>query len=326
MPPSRSGASTGSRPGAARADALRLPRRGPPRRLAFTAEVRGLAHYLQQPQGPPLPVRLRCRPRRRALQRRSRRPAFPRHRHGRWPPRARAASRLTGLASFADGWFTRGLLTFTTGANAGRAQRSASATPARRRPSRIELWQPIGARHRAGDTFTVTAGCDKQFATCQRQVRQRRQLPRLPAHARQRFRHRRRAPRRAANDGVAADAVPAALIAIASAHTPRAPTHPYVVALARAWLGTPYHHQASLRGVGTDCLGLVRGVWRELYGSEPRPSPPTRATGPRPRATRRCSRRRAAISSRSRRPTPRAGDIVVFRWRAHVPSPSTRPS
>ena len=31
----------------------------------------------------------------------------------------------------------------------------------------------------------------------------------------------------------------------------------------------PYRHQASLRGVGCDCLGLLRGLWRELYGPEP---------------------------------------------------------
>jgi NlpC/P60 family putative phage cell wall peptidase len=47
-----------------------------------------------------------------------------------------------------------------------------------------------------------------------------------------------------------------------------------VVAVARSWLGTPYHDQASVRGVGCDCLGLVRGVWRELYGPEPMPIPP----------------------------------------------------
>lgn len=44
---------------------------------------------------------------------------------------------------------------------------------------------------------------------------------------------------------------------------------PDVVAAALAWRGTPYRHQQSLRGVGCDCLGLVRGVWRELYGPEP---------------------------------------------------------
>jgi NlpC/P60 family putative phage cell wall peptidase len=47
-----------------------------------------------------------------------------------------------------------------------------------------------------------------------------------------------------------------------------------IVAIARTWVGTPYHHQASVRGVGADCLGLVRGVWRELYGSDAEAPPP----------------------------------------------------
>ena len=47
-----------------------------------------------------------------------------------------------------------------------------------------------------------------------------------------------------------------------------------VISAARGWLGTPYHDQASVLGVGCDCLGLVRGVWRELYGPEPMPIPP----------------------------------------------------
>ena len=47
-----------------------------------------------------------------------------------------------------------------------------------------------------------------------------------------------------------------------------------VIAAVRAWLGTPYHDQASLRGVGCDCLGLARGVWRDLVGAEPQPIPP----------------------------------------------------
>lgn len=42
-----------------------------------------------------------------------------------------------------------------------------------------------------------------------------------------------------------------------------------IVAAARGWLGTPYRHQASVKGVGADCLGLVRGVWREVVGAEP---------------------------------------------------------
>ena len=47
-----------------------------------------------------------------------------------------------------------------------------------------------------------------------------------------------------------------------------------VIAAARGWLGTPYHDQASVRGVGCDCLGLVRGVWRDLHDAEPLPLPP----------------------------------------------------
>lgn len=47
-----------------------------------------------------------------------------------------------------------------------------------------------------------------------------------------------------------------------------------VVTAARGWIGTPYRHQASLMGVGADCLGVVRGVWRELLGPEPERPPP----------------------------------------------------
>ena len=47
-----------------------------------------------------------------------------------------------------------------------------------------------------------------------------------------------------------------------------------VVRAARQWIGTPYLHQASLKGVGCDCIGLVRGLWRELIGPEPEPMRP----------------------------------------------------
>lgn len=46
-----------------------------------------------------------------------------------------------------------------------------------------------------------------------------------------------------------------------------------VAEIARLWIGTPYVHQASVRSGGTDCLGLIRGVWRELYDSEPEAVP-----------------------------------------------------
>lgn len=50
-----------------------------------------------------------------------------------------------------------------------------------------------------------------------------------------------------------------------------------VVEAARPWLGTPYRHRASMLGAGCDCLGLLRGVWRSLYGQEPEPVPAYRA-------------------------------------------------
>jgi cell wall-associated NlpC family hydrolase len=41
-------------------------------------------------------------------------------------------------------------------------------------------------------------------------------------------------------------------------------TPAHVVQAARAWLGTPFHHQARLQGIGVDCVGLVIGVARQL--------------------------------------------------------------
>lgn len=40
------------------------------------------------------------------------------------------------------------------------------------------------------------------------------------------------------------------------------------IKLARTWLGTPYAHQGCVRGVGVDCVGLVRGIYIEMYGQE----------------------------------------------------------
>lgn len=48
---------------------------------------------------------------------------------------------------------------------------------------------------------------------------------------------------------------------------------PRVAAAARGWIGTPWCHGASCRGAGSDCLGLLRGLWRELCGPEPEPVP-----------------------------------------------------
>jgi NlpC/P60 family putative phage cell wall peptidase len=91
-----------------------------------------------------------------------------------------------------------------------------------------------------------------------------------------------------------------------------------VVAEARSWTGTPYCHQASLKGIGCDCLGLVRGVWRALYGEEPEAPPPyapdwaEAGTGePLAEAARRYL---VEIDPRAFA----AGDVLLFRWRARL--------
>ena len=88
-----------------------------------------------------------------------------------------------------------------------------------------------------------------------------------------------------------------------------------VVREAQTWVGTPYRHQASRKGVGCDCLGLVRGVWRELYGTEPEVHKPYSADwaetgGPDAMldAARRCfiEKPKEAMA---------AGDVILFRWK-----------
>jgi NlpC/P60 family putative phage cell wall peptidase len=48
-----------------------------------------------------------------------------------------------------------------------------------------------------------------------------------------------------------------------------------VLAQARAWIGTPHRRGGALRGVGADCVGLLRGLVWELAG-ETVPAPPWR--------------------------------------------------
>ncbi|HWK97658.1 MAG TPA: DUF2163 domain-containing protein [Pseudolabrys sp.] len=69
-----------------------------------------------------------------------------------------------GLDAFADDWFTAGKLTFTGGANAGLSVEVKSHRV--RGGVRLDLWQAMPHPIEAGVTFTVTAGCDKRFATC----------------------------------------------------------------------------------------------------------------------------------------------------------------
>ncbi len=131
---------------------------------AFVAEIRGLAHYLQQPNGRLFQYGCdadlgdaRC-----GIDL-----ALATWR-GTGVVTTLASDRVliaSGLVAFTSGWFTRGLLTVTSGGNAGRR------SEIRRHvliggQAHIELWQPLGEPLAPGDAFVVTAGCDKQFTTC----------------------------------------------------------------------------------------------------------------------------------------------------------------
>ena len=93
-----------------------------------------------------------------------------------------------------------------------------------------------------------------------------------------------------------------------------------IVRAARGWIGTPYRHQASLKGAGCDCLGLVRGVWRERVGPEPERAPPytpdwAEVTGDETLlAAARRHLEEVAVGA------AQAGDVLVFRMATGVPA------
>jgi uncharacterized phage protein (TIGR02218 family) len=68
---------------------------------------------------------------------------------------------VSGLDAYASGWFAGGKLMFTAGANAGHAMEVK-----RHATGSIELWQAMSETVAPGDAFIVSAGCDKQFTTC----------------------------------------------------------------------------------------------------------------------------------------------------------------
>ena len=88
-----------------------------------------------------------------------------------------------------------------------------------------------------------------------------------------------------------------------------------VVVAARRWIGTPYRHQASCRGAGADCLGLVRGSWREVCGPEPVVLPPYTPDWNEARAEESLWLAADAHLERVRVEAARAGTILLFRMR-----------
>jgi NlpC/P60 family putative phage cell wall peptidase len=92
-----------------------------------------------------------------------------------------------------------------------------------------------------------------------------------------------------------------------------------VVAAARLWIGTPYRHQAARRGVGCDCLGLVAGVWADVYDAMPDyhrsySADWAESAGAGEPLLDACSVRCGTVSIGDEKP----GDLLVFRWSRHV--------
>lgn len=91
-----------------------------------------------------------------------------------------------------------------------------------------------------------------------------------------------------------------------------------VIAEARRWIGTPYQHQASCCQAGCDCLGLVRGIWRKVYGTEPQAIPGYTARWDEVNSEEVLLK--AARTHFQEVQTRRAGDVLLFRMRRDAPA------
>lgn len=133
--------------------------------IAFSAEVRGLAHYLQQPKGRLYQYTCdaalgdaRCGIDKNA-------PAY----RGLGTVAIVASARTftaTGLTAYASDWFTRGLVTFTSGAALAQSVEVKSHTVSSSGVVTVELWSAARLPLAVGQTFNITAGCDKHLSTC----------------------------------------------------------------------------------------------------------------------------------------------------------------
>ena len=98
-----------------------------------------------------------------------------------------------------------------------------------------------------------------------------------------------------------------------------------VITEARSWLGTPYQHQAACRGVGADCLGLIRGLYTSLLPHRRVQVPAYRQWAARgeDEALWRAAENHLLPRPLSSIPQPQEfvpGDVVLFRLRAGLPA------
>lgn len=131
---------------------------------AFTAEVRGLAHYLQQPTGRLFQYTcdadlgdMRCR-----FDLTD--PAFQVDGVIDEVVSERTFT-MAGLETFSEGWFRQGLVTFSNGSAQGQRMEVKAHTKSGSIDS-IELWAPACGPLIAGQGLSLTTGCDKTHATC----------------------------------------------------------------------------------------------------------------------------------------------------------------
>lgn len=88
-----------------------------------------------------------------------------------------------------------------------------------------------------------------------------------------------------------------------------------IVAEARQWIGTPYVHQASCRGAGTDCLGLILGLWRQLYGNLPASVPAYTSDWSEPSAREDLLQAAQQFLKEADGREAMIGDVILFRMR-----------
>ncbi len=133
---------------------------------SFSAEVRGLSHYLQQPKG--RLVQYGCDAAfgdTRCSINTGSGSAF-RLAGVVVDVQSRHAFTVSGLEAFASGWFARGNLIWRSGANAPGRMEIKQHRVLENGDVFMELWQDMAFDISTGETFDAIVGCDKQFSTC----------------------------------------------------------------------------------------------------------------------------------------------------------------
>ena len=92
-----------------------------------------------------------------------------------------------------------------------------------------------------------------------------------------------------------------------------------ILCLAQDWLDTPYQHQASVKHFGCDCLGFIRGLWRELYGAEPLNVPPYSANWSEDGVNEMLLEAARTVFQPVQRDAAQPGDVLLFRMSPKSP-------